>query len=130
MGLNFLGNRSSSTFDFRRDSSDYNKPPVTINPSPNPNPNNYEIIEHLESNGWLLIKIKYPDCKNYEGIKILLFRNVTVMDLLKQKLIDPHFSENKEYKSPFARFEPTEFGWEAAMILMLVDSNFFDRERI
>jgi hypothetical protein len=126
MGINIF--RSSSRFDSYYDSFDYNKPPTTIDA--NPNPNNYEIIEHLESNGWLLIKIKYPDCKNYEGIKILLFRNVTVMDLLKQKLIDPHFSENKEYKSPFARFEPTELGWEAAMILMRVDSNFFDRERI
>jgi hypothetical protein len=125
MGLNFLGNRSSSTFDFGRDSSDYNKPPVTINPSPSPNPNNYDIIGHLESNGWLLIKIKYLDCTNYEGMKILLFKDVTVMDLLKQKSIDPHFSENKKYKSPFARFEPTESGWFAAKSLMKISTNKF-----
>lgn len=127
MGLNFFGSRSSSNFD--RDSSDYNKPVTTVIPNPNPDPNNYDIINHLESNGWLLIKIKYPDCTNYEGMKILLFKDVTVMDLLKQRLIDPHFSKNEKYKSPFARFEPTEKGWEAAMIVMRVDSKFFDREK-
>ena len=123
MWLNFLGSRSSSKFDSYYDSSDYNKPPVTV--GPNPNPNNYDIIGHLESNGWLLIKIKYPDCTNYEGIKILLFKDVTVMDLLKQRLIDPHFSQNEKYKSPFARFEPTEKGWFAATSLMKISTNSF-----
>lgn len=123
MGLNFIGIRSSSTFD--RNSSDYNKPVTTVSPNPNPDPNNYEIINHLESNGWLLIKIKYLDCTNYEGMKILLFKDVTVMDLLKQKLIDPHFSENEKYKSPFARFEPTEKGWFAATSLMKIPTKSF-----
>lgn len=114
---------------FSRSSFDSTSAPVYIAPvnDPNPvaNPNNYDIINYLESNGWLLIKIKYPDCKNYEGMKILLFKDVTVMDLLKQRLIDPHFSENKKYKSPFARFEPTESGWFAATSLMKIPTKRF-----
>ena len=88
--------------------SSFDPGPVYVAPINDPNPvadpNNYEIVRHLESNGWLLIEIKYPDCKNYEGMKILLFKDVTVMDLLKQRLIDPHFSKSEKYKSPFARF--------------------------
>ena len=33
-------------------------------------------------------------------------------DLINQKTIDPHFSDNYKYHSPVARFEPTEEGWE------------------
>lgn len=47
--------------------------------------------------------------------KRLVFENCTLEDLMEQKLIDPHFSENKNFHSPIARFEPTEKGWENAV---------------
>ncbi len=81
---------------------------------PNPKPDNYKIIEHFQSGKYLLIKIKYLDCTNYEGMKILLFKS-TLIALSKQKLIDPHFSENKKFISPLARFEPTQDGWDNAI---------------
>lgn len=81
----------------------------------NPQPDNWEIEDSLEVSEFLVVKIKYLDCKNYEGMKILVYENMTLLRLIKQKLIDPHFSENKEYASPIARFEPTERGWRWAV---------------
>lgn len=79
--------------------------------SGNPKPNNYDIIDYLEINGHIMLMITYHDCDNYEGNKILVFRNCTKKQLEDQQLIDPHFSDNKNYFSPFARFEPTKEGW-------------------
>lgn len=84
---------------------------------PNPDPSNYEVIEKLELNNHLIVEIIYKDCSNYEGRKILLYRNTKWEQLEKQKLIDPHFLDDKKYISPFARFEPTGKGTEAAVKL-------------
>lgn len=84
---------------------------------PNPNPSNYKIIRSKQVGKYLVIKIKYSDCTNYEGNKILIFRS-TLEKLKKQKLIDPHFSENKNFISPIARFEPTFSGWINALSLV------------
>lgn len=84
------------------------------NINPNPNPANYQIICHKQIGRFLIVEIEYPDCTNYEGKKVLLYENVSFNDLLSQKLIDPHFSENKNYHSPVARFEPTIKGWNMA----------------
>ena len=83
---------------------------------PNPNPKNYTILRNRVIGRRLLLEIQYHDCTNYEGKKILIFE-CTLVDLIKQKLIDPHFCENKDYFSPIARFEPTEEGWENACLL-------------
>ena len=100
---------SSSIFDpFKYEKAVDNK---------NPDPKNWSIKEHVQINSFLIIKINYPDCTNYEGNKILVFENTTMEELMKQKMIDPHFSGNKKFLSPFARFEPTEKGWEAAIKL-------------
>ena len=64
----------------------------------------------------LIVEIQYPDCINYEGKKILVFENVEYSDLMKQGSIDPHFSDNKKFKSPIARFSPTERGWQMAEV--------------
>lgn len=77
----------------------------------NPNPNNYKIKSYTENNGNLMIWINYPDCDNYEGDKICVYKGITLLDLIKQKLIDPHFSDTKDFKSPFMRLEPTQEGW-------------------
>lgn len=84
----------------------------------NPNPNRYSIIESIERNDFLLIKINYSDCLNYEGNKILLYKGVDLTSLLSQGSIDPHFSENKNYYSPIARFEPTDNGWNMALSII------------
>ncbi len=81
---------------------------------PNPNPRNYKLLRHKTIGKCLIIEVQYPDCSNYEGRKIMVF-NCKLRDLLKQKLIDPHFSDNENFISPIARFEPTEQGWNFAL---------------
>jgi hypothetical protein len=76
---------SSSSFD------------INQNKNPNPNPNNYSIVRYIELLNLTLIEIKYPDCTNYEGHKILLFQ-CSMANLTAQKSIDPHFSNNKKFK--------------------------------
>ena len=102
---------------YKLSSSDFDDP--TQSNSGNPDPKNYEILEiHHTEDEYLIVKVKYPDSKNYEGIKILLFdKNVTVEKLWTQGKLDPHFSNNKDYYSPIARFEPTKRGMEMAKIL-------------
>lgn len=99
---------SKSSFDEQKHS--------TLSAKGNLMSSNYKIIESEYFNDkYLLIKIVYPDCNNYEGIKILLFENCTLQDLLQQRLIDPHFSDNKSLHSPIARFEPILKGWFIAL---------------
>ena len=84
---------------------------------PNPDPSNYEIEKHIGIRNFTIVQLKYHDCLNYEGRKILVFKDCAIEDLIKQDLIDPHFSENTNYHSPIARFEPTENGWTMAVTL-------------
>lgn len=82
-----------------------------------PDPRNWKLLKHAQVGNVLIVKIRYPEARNYEGVKILVFLNTTVRDLRDQKLVDPHFSDAPGWKSPFARFEPTEKGWKAARYL-------------
>lgn len=82
---------------------------------PNPDPTNFTIERYNTVMGKLVVKVNYPDCINYEGNKILVFRNTTMADLQAQGSIDPHFSENRKFHSPIARFVPTEEGWRNAL---------------
>jgi len=84
---------------------------------PNPRADNWKILRAEEIKNNLVVEIKYPNCTNYEGRKILVYKNVKLIDLVNQKLIDPHFSDNVNYHSPFARLEPTANGWESALVL-------------
>ena len=83
--------------------------------NPNPNPNNWKLISFKEVNDFLILQLEYPDCTNYEGKKILVFHNTTLVELVNQKSIDPHFSNNKTFKSPIARFAPTTEGLKMAL---------------
>lgn len=73
-------------------------------------------ITNREIGKFTVIKLKYPDCTNYEGIKILVFK-ASLSNIINQKKIDPHFSDNKTYISPIARFEPTHAGLLMALAL-------------
>ena len=90
-----------------------------------PNPANFDILKKWAMNDvknpdhWLVLKIRYHGCTNYEGLKILVFRGVTLEKLMQQRLIDPHFSNKKSWISPVARFEPTNMGWDMATTLCL-----------
>ena len=104
---------------FSSSSYDSNPCKVVETKSTYPNPNNYKVIRAYEYNNKLIVEIQYLDCTNYEGRKILFYEDCTLVKLLAQKSIDPHFSENKKFHSPTARFEPTERGWCMAHKMML-----------
>ena len=84
---------------------------------PNPRPDNYTILMSVEDSEYTLVQIKYHDCTNYEGLKVMIFK-CSREDLDRQKLIDPHFSDSKEFHSPIARFELTEEGCKNGMKLL------------
>jgi hypothetical protein len=57
------------------------------------------------------MKVKYDDCTNFEGVKIMVFKGQ-----YKNRIwLDPHFAENE--KAPIARFKPTSEGWDMAIKL-------------
>ena len=83
----------------------------------NPNPRKFEILRSLQVGENLVVEIRYPNCTNYEGRKIVVYRGADLVSLLKQAKktgIDPHFSARDDLITPFARLEPTEEGWQAA----------------
>lgn len=103
MGANIFNRSSYSNFDGNKD--------------PNPKPDNYQIIQSWKIGKFTIIQLKYPDCTNYEGIKILVFK-ASLLDIINQKKIDPHFSDNKTYISPIARFAPTHTGLQDGIKVM------------
>jgi hypothetical protein len=124
MGLPPFGGRSSSSFDTpgpcthwhegERRSEPAPSPPPRF---PNPEPSHYDILRSEQVGRFLIIMLRYPDCTNYEGVKISVYCDCTLKQLKAQKRIDPHFAENKKYHSPIARFEPTQLGWNMARLL-------------
>lgn len=93
----------------------------------------YEIIDVEEIGNHLVLKVKYfhpdkrvqPGC-TFEGVKVMVFKDVTMKDALMWRAIDPHFSEpgitkyslefgDKVSPSPVARFPGNDEGWEDAI---------------
>jgi hypothetical protein len=74
-----------------------------------PNPEVFTIIQERYFNGYLILKVEYPHCTNFEGLKIMIYKNgfKTSEELLKfnNGELDPHFS--RDIGSPIARFRPT-----------------------
>lgn len=115
---------------FRRDEEFY--PPITV-PSHvneakkqvslpgNPDPLNYEILRSQQVGRHLVVEVKYLDCTNYEGRKIMVYSNLTISNLILQKVVDPHFTVSDKFRSPIARFEPTDRGWKLALAVAKMD---------
>lgn len=84
---------------------------------PDPRPENYQIIATEGIGRCLVVVVKYFDCKDYDGRKLLLYDNVTLSQLRAQRVLDPHFVDGGPYRSPIARFPPTAKGHAMARIL-------------
>jgi hypothetical protein len=78
----------------------------------NPNPKNFKIVSLMELEN-TYVEINYPDCKNYEGNKVLVYKGKVGKQLIQASEIDPHFTP--EGLSPIARFAPTFEGRYIAM---------------
>lgn len=112
MGMRLFG-RSFSSYDNRSIGTVCREIPNL----PNPNPDNYTVIKYEHIGKHLVVMIKYHDCTNYEGKKILLYKDTNITKLKGQGSIDPHFTNNSRMISPVARFEPTTYGWDMAIKL-------------
>lgn len=86
-----------------------------------PRPDRYEILDFIEIGDYLGLKIRYANCTNFDGLKILVFR-ATVKDLVRAKHIDPHFADyaipESHLKTLVARFQPDDSGWLHAITFM------------
>lgn len=91
----------------------HSKEVVYINESV-PDPKNWSLESCVERNGFTVLKLRYPECKNQGGMKILVYQ-VPFVELVKQKELDPHFGDKPNYIWPIARFAPTDAGWDMAM---------------
>lgn len=101
MGIRIL---SSDTSGF---GSDYPRP------EGNPNPYRFKVLQKKLIGKSVVVFVNYPDCKNYEGDKILVFKNEKDFNAnVSIGTLDPHFSQT--HPSPIARFEPTKNGWKLA----------------
>lgn len=95
----------------------YAVPQVPKKESTKLNPKKYEILDSEEIGRYLVVKIKYSGIQDYASTKILVYDSLELETLTEQGIIDPHFSENKKYRTPFACFEPTLAGWHLALKL-------------
>lgn len=78
----------------------------------NPNPANWNIIDKFFWKDYLVLKVNYPNCTNYNGDKIIVFKGIDIAGFYTSGRIDPHFSENSGI---VARFAPGEDGMERAI---------------
>ena len=82
-----------------------------------PNPRRFTILRVKKIRRFTIALVKYPDCTNYEGNKILVYERISIASLRATTYLDPHFTKNQASPSPVARFEPTEYGWRLACML-------------
>lgn len=88
---------------------------------PTPDSKNFFIECAVNIGPHLVLRVRYPNCKNcaYEGSKVMVYLNVSPIDALKWKKIDPHFRgeepKDKEAPSPAARFPGSSDGWSDAV---------------
>lgn len=81
----------------------------------NPDPKKFQILVSEAKGDYLLASIHYTGCTNFEGKKLLLFKNMTAQQLKAKLEIDPHFTEQSNL---VGRFVPTSEGWEIGSALM------------
>jgi hypothetical protein len=78
-------------------------------PNSNPDPSLFKILKEELVNGYLILLVEYPNCTNFEGKKLMVYKgfnsSAALLKLNRGKL-DPHFANSKG--APIARFSPTE----------------------
>ena len=82
----------------------------------NPDPRNWIIKDIEVRNNFTIAYINYPNCDNFEGNKILVFKGDVSNEILNSSVLDPHFCDGN-HLSPIARFIPTAYGLDLAIKL-------------
>lgn len=88
-----------------------------------PDASKYEIDEAEQIGPHLVIRARYPNCRacSYEGVKVMVYLDVSTKDALRWRTIDPHFTDPKtkrlptEAPGPAARFPGSAQGWSDAL---------------
>ena len=90
-----------------------------------PDNSRFRILKAQPVDNNLVLKVEYPNCKacSYEGIKVIVFQDVSPSDALLWETLDPHFREldlsggsnPHAAPPPFARFPASDPGWAAAI---------------
>lgn len=78
-----------------------------------PDPKRFELVMMKRIGQAAVAMIRYLDCTNYEGRKVLIYADAD--DFMREASaadLDPHFRPGS---GPLARFEPTDRGWELAV---------------
>jgi hypothetical protein len=83
--------------------------------SGNPNPRRFAIKAATQIGRYVVAKIHYPDCTNYGGDKVCVFRDATAGQIESLSVIDPHFFEGDRPDVPVARFKPDDDGLRMAV---------------
>ena len=74
--------------------------------APNPDPSRWELISCTQFAFAYVLVVKFLDCTNYEGVKVMVYEGQCPSDI-EERPLDPHFTENG---GPIARFRPTDRG--------------------
>ncbi len=82
---------------------------------PNPDPADFKIVNYRGVGRFVIATVQYPACTTFEGLKILVYQDVTAAKLALQTHLDPHFCEHRDHIAPVARFEPTYRGMRYAV---------------
>lgn len=88
-----------------------------------PDAENYTIEKVERVGDHLVLEVLYPNCKkcSFEGRKVVVYLNVTEVQVLRWRKIDPHFKDPKakvsptEAPSPAVRFPASPEGWADAL---------------
>ena len=84
-------------------------------PAPNPDPSRWELLNVWEFEHAYVLQVRYLDCTNFEGVKLMLYRGKADRVALAHPWarLDPHFSTGPG--SPIARFKPDHDGLALAL---------------
>ena len=102
-------------------------PPASPVRYPNPNPARFSILRTLQFGRSVVVEVRYPDCTNYEGRKVLVYADTDEVAVKALATLDPHFAR---HGGPVARFEPTQRGWDLAVEVARMSNATHDGRRI
>lgn len=119
------GDPACSSYQSRLDNltADYHAYVVPTLVSETPDASNFEIEDAKDIGPHLVLRVRYPNCATcaFEGQKVMVFLDTSLLEAIKWKTIDPHFRPAPETRlkheapPPAARFPASPQGWSDAL---------------
>ncbi len=87
-----------------------------------PDARRFVIVENIVIGSYVILKLKYEGCTNYNGYKISVYEKLELDNHKFSDGLDPHFLDDGRL-CPIARFEPTVKGmhWARMLVEVLVN---------